>query len=181
VTNAILLVASLIAATLYGNIGLKVIYIEVLQELFNAPPLTVSLGKWLWAVLTPIYWAIAFIIAAAIPQFAYVSGFIGALFILSFTYTLPALLAMGYWIKKDAMTEGEAFDPATKSYNFSDSGVKRWIRGYMKRPVFNTWNLVYMLGGLATTGLGVYSSVDGLIHGFEGKNAATSFGCSPPV
>ncbi|KAK3357912.1 transmembrane amino acid transporter family protein [Lasiosphaeria hispida] len=181
VTNIILLVTSLIAAALYGNIGLKVLYIEVFQEVFNAPPLTVSRGKWLWTALIPIYWAIAFVVAAAVPQLPAISGFIGALFILNFTYTLPALLAMGFWIKKDAIVEGEQFDPTTKTFNFTDTGVKRWVRGYMKRPIYNTWNLLYMLGGAATAVLGVYSSVEQLIAAFSGKSAATSFGCASPV
>lgn len=177
-----MLLTSLIAAALYGNIGLKVIYVELLQEVFNFPPLTVKRGKWLWAGLVPIYWAIAFVIGAAIPQLSFISGFIGALFILSFTYTLPALLALGYWIKKDAMLpEEEIFDPATGTYNFADRGVTRWVRGYMKKPFFNTWNVIYVLGGLATTALGMYSSVLGMIDAFSGKSAATSFGCGSPV
>ncbi|KAK3936501.1 transmembrane amino acid transporter protein-domain-containing protein [Diplogelasinospora grovesii] len=179
--NIMALITGLIAAALYGNIGLKVLYVEVFQEVFNAPPLTVSRGKWLWAAIIPIYWAIAFVIGAAIPQFSYVSGFIGALFILSFTYTLPALLALGYWIKKDAMTPEERFDPTTRSVSYVDSGFKRFMRGYMKKPFFNTWNVIYLLGGLATTALGMYSSIEGLIGAFSGKSAATSFGCGTPV
>jgi hypothetical protein len=180
-TNIMNLITGLIAAALYGNIGLKVLYLEVLQDVFGFPPLTVRRGKFLWAALVPIYWALAFIIGAAIPQFSYISGLIGALFILSFTYTLPALLALGFWIKKDAMTEGERFDPATGSTNYVDTGAKRWVRGFMKRPVFNTWNFIYVLGSLATTALGMYSSIEGLISAFSGTSAATSFGCSPPV
>lgn len=180
-TNIMNLITGLIAAALYGNIGLKVLYIEVLQEIFAFPPLTVQRGKLLWAVLVPMYWSAAFIIGAAIPQFSYISGLIGALFILSFTYTLPALLALGFWIKKDAVTEEERFDPVTSNFNYVDKGFKRWARGYMKRPVFNTWNVIYMLGSLATTALGMYSSIEGLISAFSGKSAATSFGCSTPV
>ncbi|KAK0631085.1 transmembrane amino acid transporter protein-domain-containing protein [Bombardia bombarda] len=181
-TNIISLFSALIAAGLYGNIGMKVLYIEVFQEIFNAPPLTITRGKVLWAVMVPIYWALAFIIGAAIPQFSYISGLIGALFILSFTYTMPAFLALGYWIRKDAMVEGEErFDPATGRYNHVDSGFKRFARGYMKKPLFNTWNVIYLLGGLATTGLGMYSSIEGLIGAFSGKSVATSFGCASPV
>ncbi|KAK3323000.1 transmembrane amino acid transporter family protein [Apodospora peruviana] len=181
VGNIINLIGALIAAALYGNIGLKVLYIEVFQEIFNFPPLTVKRGKLLWAALVPVYWAVAFLIGAAIPQFSYISGFIGAMFILSFTYTLPALLALGFWIKKDAITEEERFDPVTKTYNYQDTGVKRLVRGYMKRPFFNTWNLLYLLGGLVCTALGMYSSVLGMIAGFSGKTVATSFGCASPV
>jgi hypothetical protein len=180
-TNIMYLITGLIAAALYGNIGMKVFYVEVLQEFFNFPPLTVARGKYLWAALIPIYWSVAFVIGAAIPQFSYITGLVGALFILSFTYTLPALLALGFWIKKDAMMPEERFDPLTGRYNYVDGGVKRLIRGYMRRPLFNTWNVLYLLGGLVTTGLGVYSSVEGLISAFEGKSVATSFGCASPV
>lgn len=180
-TNILNLVTGLIAAALYGNIGLKVLYVDVLQEVFNFPPLTVQRGKFLWAALIPVYWALAFIVGAAIPQFSYISGLVGALFILSFTYTLPALLALGFWIKKDAMAPEERFDPVSGSYNYVDTGVKRWVRGYMKRPFFNTWNIIYMLGSLATTALGMYSSIQGLISAFSGSSAATSFGCATPV
>ncbi|KAK3368691.1 transmembrane amino acid transporter [Podospora didyma] len=180
-TNIIGIVTSMICTTLYGNIGMKVLYVEVLQPVFNAPPLTVTRGKYLWAAMIPIYWSVAFVIGAGVPQLSYISGFIGALFILSFTYTLPALLALGFYIKKDAMTEGEKFDPATGKYTFIDTGIKRFMRGYMKRPAMNTFNIIYLLGGLATTGLGMYTSIEGLIAAFGGKSAATSFGCASPV
>jgi amino acid permease len=53
-TNIMNLITGLIAAALYGNIGIKVLYVEVFQEILNFPPLTVSRGKILWAVLVPI-------------------------------------------------------------------------------------------------------------------------------
>jgi hypothetical protein len=180
-TNVLNIVTGLIAAALYGNIGLKVIYIEVLERLLDFPPLTASRGKLLWAVTVPVYWALAFIVAAAIPQFSYISGLIGAFFVLSFSYTFPALMALGYWIHKDAMLEQEKFDPHTRTYNYVDVGFPRWRRGFMKRPLFNSFNLFYMLGGLTTTGLGVYSSIEGLIAAFSGNSVASSFGCTSPV
>ncbi|KAK2033025.1 transmembrane amino acid transporter [Colletotrichum zoysiae] len=181
-TNILGLVTGLIAAGLYGNIGMKVLYTELLQEVFGAPPLTETAGKMLWAAAIPVYWALAFVVGAAVPQFSLVSGFIGALFILSFTYTLPALLGLGFWIRKVAMVpEEEAFDPATGRYVYVDSGFRRYRRGFMKRPLFNAWNVVYMLGGLVTTALGMYSSIEGLIEAFNGKSQATSFGCASPV
>jgi hypothetical protein len=179
--NIMNLVTGLIAAGLYGNIGLKVLYVEIFQELFGFPPLTVRRGKILWAGLVPVYWIVAFVIGASIPQFSYVSGLIGAVFILSFTYTLPALLALAMWIRKDAMLPGERFDPISRTYNFADGGWKRWKRGYMKRPWVNSWNVVYFLGALCTTALGMYSAIEGLIAAFGGKSVATSFGCATPV
>ncbi|TDZ13769.1 N amino acid transport system protein [Colletotrichum orbiculare MAFF 240422] len=181
-TNILNLVTGLIAAALYGNIGMKVLYAELLQGVFGAPALSAPMGKLLWAAVIPVYWALAFVVGAAIPQFSLISGFIGALFILSFTYTLPALLGLGYWIRKDAMLpEEESFDPATGVYGYADGGFRRYWRGFMKRPVFNSWNLFYMLGGMVTTALGMYSSIVGLVDAFNGKSQATSFGCASPV
>lgn len=179
--NALQLYTGLVAAALYGNVGLKVAYVEVFERLLKLPPLHTTGGKFWWAGLIPVYWAIGFIVAAAIPQFNYISGLVGAIFILSFTYTFPAWLAIGFYIKRDAMDgEQERFDPATGSYNYIDTGMKRWVRGFMKRPFFNTWNIIYFLGALATTGLGTYSSVEGLITAFS-SGVTTSFTCKSPV
>jgi hypothetical protein len=54
---------------LYGNIGIKVAYQNIFQELLGLPPLTTKAGKLLWTAIVPIYWSIAFVLAAAIPQF----------------------------------------------------------------------------------------------------------------
>lgn len=179
--NALQLYTGLVAAALYGNVGLKVAYIEVFERLLSFPPLYTTTGKFWWAALIPVYWGIGFIVAAAIPNFNYISGLVGAIFILSFTYTFPAFLALGYNVRRDAMDpEQERFDPTTRTYNYIDTGMKRWIRGYMKRPFLNTWNIIYFLGALATTGLGTYSSVEGLITAFS-SGVTTSFTCHSPV
>ncbi|KAF6828409.1 transmembrane amino acid transporter family protein [Colletotrichum musicola] len=181
-TNILSLVTGLIVAALYGNIGMKVFYVEFLQGMFGLPALTKPAGKMLWAVAIPVYWSLAFLVGAAVPQFSLISGFIGALFILSFTYTLPALLGLGYYIRKDAMLpEEERFDPMTGTYSYVDGGFWRYWRGFKRRPVLNAWNIFYMLGGLVTTALGMCSSIVGLVDAFNGKSQATSFGCGSPV
>ncbi|KAI1462934.1 transmembrane amino acid transporter protein-domain-containing protein [Daldinia caldariorum] len=179
--NILSLVSNLIAAVLYSNIGLKVVYIEVFHELLGFPELTTKKGKIWWAALIPLYWAVAFIIAAAVPQFSYIVGLVGALFILSFTYTFPAWLAIGYWVKKDAMIEDEErFDPTTGTYNYVDHGWKRWGRGFMRRPLFNAFNIFYFFGALVTCALGCYSSIESLRQAFQ-SGIATSLSCTPPL
>jgi hypothetical protein len=180
-TNIMNIITGLIAAALYGNIGIKVAYVEVFQELFHAPPLTSKSGKWLWVALVPAYWVLAWVVCAAIPQFNYISGLVGAVCILQFTYTFPAILAFGFQIQKDAMTPEESFDPATGTYSKIDSGFKRWVRGFKVKWHLNTFNFIYFLGALCTAALGSYSSCLGLISAFGGQSAATSFGCTPPV
>lgn len=181
-TNIMNLVTGLIAAALYGNIGIKVAYIEVLQELFNFPPLTSTKGKWIWVALVPAYWVLAWVVCAAIPQFSYISGLVGAVCILQFTYTFPAILALGFQIQKDAMIPGtEVFDPTTKTYSAVDRGFTRWMRGFKVKWHLNLFNLIYFLGALCTAALGIYSSCLGLISAFSGNSTATSFGCGSPA
>lgn len=87
--NIIGFISSLIAAALYGNIGIKVLYQNVLKELVGLPDLTSKKGKFIWMGFVPIYWALAFVMAAAIPNFSALTGLIAALCILQFTYTFP--------------------------------------------------------------------------------------------
>lgn len=49
--NAINFITGVIAALLYGNIGIKVFYSSVLRDVFNFPPLDKKKGKWLWVAI----------------------------------------------------------------------------------------------------------------------------------
>jgi hypothetical protein len=167
---------------LYFNIGMKTVYIEVFQELFHFPNIASRKGRLLWYALGPIYWVLAFIIAAAVPNLNGISGLVGALLILNFTYTFPALLYIGFRCQVDAALPGEGFDPATGITTRHDSGLKRWIRGYSKNWHVNILNTIYFLGGLATSGMGCWAAITGLIAVFgPGGTVATSFGCAAPV
>lgn len=83
--NAIQLITSLIAALLYGNIGIKIIYNHILMDVFGFPHLGSRGGKLAWIAVVPVYWGLSFIIGAAIPQVSNLQGFIGALAILQFS------------------------------------------------------------------------------------------------
>ncbi|PMD66955.1 transmembrane amino acid transporter [Hyaloscypha bicolor E] len=179
--NICYIMTGFIAAAMYGNIGIKVIYNNVFQELLSAPPLTVVKGKIIWVFMVPIYWAIAFIIAASIPQFSYLTGLLSAMCFVSFTYTFPALLAMGFRIKKDAMLPDESFDETTLKYTRHDDGMQRWTRGFLKHWYFNAFDALYLLASLVTVGLGSYAAIEGLISSFDGTSVATSWGCTAPV
>lgn len=49
--NSISYVSAMIAMALYGNIGIKVIYAAVLQDMFNVPALGTKMGKILWVII----------------------------------------------------------------------------------------------------------------------------------
>ncbi|PQE23939.1 amino acid transporter protein [Rutstroemia sp. NJR-2017a WRK4] len=180
VGNVISFISALIAAGLYGNIGIKVLYNNIFMEFFKAPPLTTRRGKILWAGIVPIYWSIAYIVAAAIPNFFGLSSLVAALCILQFTYTFPPMLYVGYCIKLGAQLPGEGFDPVTGTTTVMDGGLKRVLRGYRKRFIMNTWNVLYLGGALVTAGLGAYSAIEALIEAFK-KPQITAFTCKSPV
>ncbi len=178
--NAISFISGLIAALLYGNIGVKVFYSAVLRDVFHLPPLDKKAGKWLWVAVVPIYWGLAFIVGAAIPQISYLSSFVGAACILQFSYTFPPILKIGYNIQKDAMRDGEGFDPSTGQVIRHDHGFTRWKRGFLKKWHINTLDFLYFLGALSVAGLGIYASVVAMHQEYQSA-AITSFSCANPA
>lgn len=179
--NICYIMTGFIAAAMYGNIGIKIIYINVFQELFGAPSLTKKGGKIAWVIMVPAYWAIAFVIGASVPQFSYISGLLSAVCMLTFTYSFPALLHLGFRIKKAAMLPEETFDEASRKYVRLDNGWTRWKRGFMVNWLTNTIDFIYFLGTLTVSGMGTWSSIEGLIDAFSGTSVATSWGCTAPV
>ncbi|KAL8696837.1 MAG: hypothetical protein Q9201_007452 [Fulgogasparrea decipioides] len=178
--NAIALVTALIAALLYGNIGIKVLYSNVFMELFGFPSLARKKGKILWIPLVPIYWALAFVVAAAIPSFSNLSGLIAAVCILQFSYTFPPFLMLFHAAQRDSIQDGEGFNPTTGQTIRRDSGMSRWMRGLRKNAVLNAFNAFFFLGSLTTAVLGVYSAVVGLISAYR-ETAVSGFSCKNPI
>jgi hypothetical protein len=181
VGNMLGITSGLIAAALYGNIGIKVLYNNIFMEWFHAPSLLTSRGKMLWACIVPIYWTIAFILAAAIPDFVGLTGLTAALCFVQFTYTFPPMLAFGYLIQKNALQPGEGFDPVTGQVVYHDRGVKRWIRGFFaKRWYLNLWHILYAGGALALSGLGSYAAIENMIFAFTIPQV-NAFSCQSPL
>ena len=143
--------------------------------------MTTSRGKWLWVAIIPVYWSIAYVIGAAIPDFSGFTAIVSAVCILQFTYTFPPILHLLYNIKKNALRSGEGFDPATGNIVLYDTGVKRLMRGFMAGNWYlNVWNIIYFLGALATAGLGIWAAVENLIviYSIPQLNA---YGCTSPL
>ncbi|GAQ35564.1 hypothetical protein AtubIFM54640_007963 [Aspergillus tubingensis] len=180
--NIVYFLTSIIACILYFNIGMKSIYQQVFMELLNFPDISTKRGRLLWYGLGPIYWVIAFVIAAAVPNFSGISSMVGAALILNFTYTLPGILYVGFRCQKDAALPGEGYDPATGVTVRHDSGMQRYIRGFKKHWVLNLFCIFYFCGGLACSGMGMWAAIESLVEVFgPGGTVATSFGCAAPV
>lgn len=136
----------------------------------------------MWFALGPVYWVVAFVVAAAVPNLNGISGLVGALLILNFTYTFPAILYVGYRCQVDSALPTEGFDPVTRITTRLDSGYKRWVRGFFKSWHINTLSVIYFLGGLVCSGMGCWAAIEALIIFFQGGSSiATSFGCAVPI
>lgn len=131
-------------------------------DIFRAPLITTKGGKLFYAALVPVWWSIAFVLAAAIPAYIYFVSIISATCLLNLSYTIPPWLALGYDIKKATMGE---FDPAIGRTSRGLTGVNRYIKGFWAGGNFqvaiNCWNLIYFLSCLALCGLGTYAAIVG--------------------
>ena len=76
--NMMTLISGLIGAGLYSNIGIKVLYNNVVYDFFHIP-ITSSQGKAIYAIIVPVWWAIAYVISTGIPDFTGLVSLIEAL------------------------------------------------------------------------------------------------------
>lgn len=168
--NMMAVISGLIAAGLYSNIGIKVLYNNILMDLFHAPPLTTRAGKTLFAIIVPVYWSTAFVIAAAIPDYFGFVSIIASFCIVQFSYSFPPILHLGYMIQRSASrtASGEGYDPVSGETKRQDRGIKRWVRGYFaERWYVNLWHTILAGGALSVAGLGAYAAIQGMIDAFE--------------
>lgn len=136
-----------------------------------------------------VYWALAFIVASAIPQVQTISGLVAAVCIMQFTYTFPPLLYAGFYMRLDAARD----DPGDTWMQPS-----RWVRALKTSPelarmgaisgiapgsrwYYKVFNLVLFLASLSMACLGMYGAGESIKATFALSGAATSFGCTAPV
>jgi len=183
VNNVFGLITGIIAAGLYGNIGIKVAYINIVEDWFNGPPLLSRKGRFIWSFMVILYWSLAFIVGSAIPQVQTISGLIAAICIMQFTYSFPPGLMFGYDVIVDAMVADNEHTPGSPPTNRIDTwrDWSRWRRGlFGGRWWFKWFNLIICLASFAMAGLGMWGSGLAVQEIFQ-VGAATSFGCTAPV
>ncbi|KAJ5904442.1 hypothetical protein N7504_006825 [Penicillium tannophilum] len=180
-SNVLSLITGWLAVFLYFNVGMKTVYIEVGQEIFNAPPITTRKGKWLWWGLGPVYWIIAFIVAMSVPEFSAFTNFVGGLFSLNFTYSFSGVMYLGYAIQEGSRLPGEGFDPYTGQTIRHDTGISRWTRGYMKNWYITIPVTIFTGAGFAASGMGTWAAVLALESAYgPGGSLTTSWTCTNP-
>lgn len=131
----------------------------------------------------PIWWSIAYVVAAAIPDYFGFVSVISAATVVQFTYSFPPILALGYNMKLYALktSQGDGFDPTTGTIIRQDTGLKRLWRGLVNGPwIWNVLHVLYGGGALATAGLGMYAAVEGMIEAFQNPQV-NAFTCVSPL
>lgn len=183
--NVISVVSSLIAAGLYGNVGIKVVYITIVRRAIpSLPDLDDGFrGRMTWSIMVFTYWALAFVVASAIPQFSSLTSLVGAACILQFSYTFPPIMYMGITIREDAgALDTVDYESGTVTKYDSWKQWSRWKRGLFARPWWVAANFVLFAASAATAILGIYSSIYDLVQAFDlPGGSTTAFGCSSPV
>ncbi|KAG2136558.1 transmembrane amino acid transporter protein-domain-containing protein [Suillus bovinus] len=182
-TNAISLTAGLIAAALYGNIGVKIIYNNFFVDIFGFPQLTATRGKYYFAISVIAYWAAAFVIGSAIPQFSALSALVAAVCIFQFTYTFPPFMILGYTMQIDAAKGDREFDINDPYAHRVDTwrNFSRWRRALLTWDVFfNLWNFLLTFACLACATLSAYSAVTTIVTAFA-TSSSSSFSCHSPL
>jgi hypothetical protein len=177
----------------YGNIGLKIAYVNIVERFFKGPPLLSTRGRFCWSALVIVFWWVGFVIGAGIPQVQTLSGMVGAATNMQFTYSFPTGFTFLYLVQLDATARDQPFEPRRSPEGHGgrvDSWreASRWRRGFFGDPktrrlplqVFKWTNFVLCIAALATAGLGIYGSGLSIAAAFD-ASAATSFGCAAPV
>lgn len=189
VGNALNLVSGVIAGGLYGNIGLKIFYVNVVENFLKGPSLLTFRGRIAWSVVVIAFWWTGFVIGAAIPQVQTLSGMVGAVTNMQFTYSFPTGFTFLYLVQLDATGEDAPYAPGEKPGRIDSwRSLSRWRRGCFGRAgqnrpwlqCFKWTNFVVCMAALATAGLGIYGSGLSIAAAFD-SSAATSFGCAAPV
>lgn len=189
VGNALNLVSGVIAGGLYGNIGLKIFYVNVVENFLKGPSLLTFRGRIAWSAVVIAFWWTGFVIGAAIPQVQTLSGMVGAVTNMQFTYSFPTGFTFLYLVQLDATGEDAPYAPGEKPGRVDSwRSLSRWQRGFFGRAgqnrpwlqLFKWANFVVCLAALATAGLGIYGSGLSIAAAFD-SSAATSFGCAAPV
>ncbi|KAK4050041.1 hypothetical protein OIO90_005231 [Microbotryomycetes sp. JL221] len=184
--NVIAVITGTIAAVLYANIGLKVFYVSIVEDLLRGPPLMSKNGRFTWSALVILWWGVAFVVGTAIPSVGALSGLVAAICIFQFTYTFPPVMALGLMMHQDAAVQDEEWTKSVTNPRKADSwyNFSRWRRGFFggswKRVSLKSLALFTFIAALATDGLGLWATGT-VVREALSSGGSTSFSCTAPV
>lgn len=88
---------------------------------------------------------------------------------------------VGFKCQRDAILPEETFNASTGTVERRDSGFKRWMRGFKKEFLWNTWDMVFFIGSCATAVLGLYSAIYSMHINYITNPNVSAFSCASPV
>lgn len=199
--NIASIITAVVAAAVYANVGLKVSYVNIVEDICHGPAIYSRAGRVVWFIWGVVFWAVAFIIVSAVPQINSLSGLISAIAICNFSYSFPALFVLVWLIHADAMEADGEWTPYDGQKRldgwWSASRLGRGLFGGMYRvplpgqsgkqlilPGFlvKGFVLALTLGGFTMSGLGLYAAAETIKTSFAAPGAiSTSFSCQAPV
>lgn len=183
--NIIVIISFMLAAVLYGNVGLKAAYNGIFVPDFNFPLLNTRKGSILWPGLVVIYWAVAYVIGSAIPSISTLVSIIGAFCIYNLSYSFPFMFLLALMWRTDAGSL-DSFDLMSMTVTKVDSyrNWSRWKRaissGGRKRTAVKVSLFLLCLASLANCGLCAYTAIEGAIETYK-SSVAAPFTCTAPV
>jgi hypothetical protein len=126
--------------------GLKIVYVNIVEDFFRGPRLLSRKGRFIWIALVIAFWGVGFVIAAAIPQIQTISGMgeflrshaivlpanevliVGAVANMQFTYSFPSGFTFLYLVQLDAASGDGVYAPSSPSRADTWSQWSRWKR-----------------------------------------------------
>ncbi|KAF8967257.1 transmembrane amino acid transporter protein-domain-containing protein [Flammula alnicola] len=186
--NVLSLITGIIAAGLYGNIGimigvsLEVVYINIVEDWLKGPRLMTAKGRAIWTVLVLVTGLSHS--SSALPSLKSDDHWCHRRHRhYAVTYSFPPLLRLGYDVITDAM--GKMLSMFRELEPRVASTLERMVameEGSIRGPrVVQAFNLVIFLGGMAMACLGMWGAGEQIKATFALSGAATSFGCKSPL
>jgi len=156
VGNSLNIVVHVVAAAMYGNVCLKSLYYPIVVDRLHGPRLESPRGHLVWSLMAAGVWIGAFLIASAIPNFGDLVGVVASLFVIQYTYTLPAFFV----IAESRLRTGDTWLKSAGRYWF---------------------NSIFIVAALVATVLGTYSSVRSMVLDVQTGTTPTAFSCRSPA
>lgn len=160
-TCAILwILASLVSNTLYANIALKVIFRSGIGKIGHNPAWILHRIKALWFIAGPLYWTFSFLVAMCLPLYIEVQGIYFCFGLLLGTYSLPALLYVGYRYKMRYMVPEVTQNAASCGRHgvVDETGIIAIIRSHKGRLII-VLAVIAIVIGVVASGLQLWVSI----------------------
>ena len=160
-TCAILwILSSLVSSALYANIALKVIFRSGIGKFGHDSVWILHRIRTLWYIAGPLYWTVSFLVAMCLPFYPEIQSIYFCFGILLGTYSLPALLYVGYRYKMRDMVPDTAPNAAycRRRGVVDKAGIFAIIRS-KKEPLIIVLAVIAIMVGVVASAFQLWVSI----------------------